>query len=94
MDEFTEYPFDTVVYITDTQGGESAQASGVLIAPDEVLTASHVVYSSVYGPATNINVSPGYNAGESPFGSAAGTSIHYFDVQDAHDFDQQRPVAI
>lgn len=85
MDESTEYPFDTVVYITDTQGGESAQASGVLIAPDEVLTASHVVYSSVYGPATNINVSPGYNAGESPFGSAAGTSIHYFDVQDAHD---------
>ncbi len=38
------YPYDTIVRITDTIGGQMWQGSGVLIAPDEVLTASHVVY--------------------------------------------------
>ncbi len=81
----TAYPYDTVVYITDTIGGESFQASGVLISPDEVLTASHVVYTQGIGIASNIVVSPGYNAGSQPFGSASGTTIHYFPIDDAHD---------
>jgi V8-like Glu-specific endopeptidase len=83
--ETTTYPYDTVVYITDTIGGEGFQASGVLISPDEVLTASHVVYSSIGGTAYNISVVPGYNAGSDPFGSATGTYIHYFQIDDAGD---------
>lgn len=38
----TTYPYDTVVRITDSLG----QGSGVLVAPDEVLTASHVVHDT------------------------------------------------
>ena len=80
----TSYPFDTVVFITDTIGGEGFQGSGVLISPDEVLTASHVVYSSTLGaaPASSITVAPGYNAGSKPFGTATGTIVHYMPIQD------------
>jgi len=83
--ETTTYPYDTVVYITDTIGGEDFQASGVLISPDEVLTASHVVYSTTGGTAYNITVVPGYDSGSDPFGSAIGTYIHYFQIDDAGD---------
>jgi V8-like Glu-specific endopeptidase len=79
------YPYDTVVYITDTIGGVSYQASGVLISPDEVLTASHVLYSSSNGTASNIDVVPAYSMGAAPFGSAAGIDVHYFQIQDPND---------
>ena len=72
------YPYRTVVFITDTIG----QGSGVLISPDEVLTASHVVWSSDNGTASNIVVTPAHGMGSAPFGSAAGTSFHYNPVQD------------
>ena len=45
-DSALSYPYDTVVRITDTIGAQSWQGSGVLISPDEVLTASHVLYSA------------------------------------------------
>ena len=81
----SSYPFNTVVYITDDIDGQAWQGSGVLISPDEVLTASHVVYNSAYGPASDITVIPGYNDGTEPFGEAAGTYVHYFQIQDAND---------
>jgi V8-like Glu-specific endopeptidase len=78
------YPYDTVVRITDTIGGESWQGSGVLISPDEVLTASHVVYIEGEGTATNITVSPGYDNGSSLYGSVSGANFHYFQIDDAN----------
>ena len=78
----TQYPYDAIVYITDTIGGLSYQASGVLISPDEVLTASHVVFSSGE-TAYNIVVTPAYSDGESPYGSVDGTTIHYNEINDA-----------
>jgi V8-like Glu-specific endopeptidase len=81
----TSYPYDTMVFITDTIGSGHFQASGVLISPDEVLTASHVVYSSTDGTASNIEVKPAYDMGTAPFGSAAGTFFHYNQIQDAND---------
>jgi V8-like Glu-specific endopeptidase len=80
----SKFPYDTVVYITDTIGGTRWQASGVLISPDEVLTASHVVYSSTYGTASDIVVTPAYASGAAPFGSGTGTTIHYNAVDDAN----------
>jgi hypothetical protein len=47
------------------------------------LTASHVVYSSTYGSASNIVVTPAYDAGAAPFGSVTGAYAHYFPVNDA-----------
>jgi V8-like Glu-specific endopeptidase len=78
-------PFDGVVYITDTIGEEDFQASGVLIAPNLVLTAAHVVYEAGVGTATNIVVSPGYDQGVAPFGSAYALSYNDNPVADYGD---------
>lgn len=77
------YPYDTIVYITDIMGGSTYQGSGVLVSPDEVLTASHVVYSSEYGVASDVTVTPGYSLGASPYGSTQGVSVHYNIIDDS-----------
>jgi V8-like Glu-specific endopeptidase len=82
-DETASAVVDSVVYITDTIGGVEYQGSGVLIAPDEVLTAAHVVYAQGVGTATDIEVSAGYNAGSAPFGTVAGTDFDYEQVDDS-----------
>ncbi len=74
------YPYSAVVYITDRIGDEDLQGSGVLISPDEVLTASHVVYQAGLGVATDIEVAPGYSNGTMPFGYATGAVSHYSQV--------------
>jgi V8-like Glu-specific endopeptidase len=79
------YPYDAVVRITDTIGGQSWQGSGVLISPDEVLTASHVLYIEGTGSATNITVTPGYSPTSLPYGSASAANVHYFAIDDADD---------
>src|SRR5208282_3276931 len=81
----TTFPYDTVVYVTDTLGDETWQGSGVLIAPNEVLTAAHLVYSSSYGLASNIEVTPGYDAGDAPFGTATATSVNFMQIVDPND---------
>jgi V8-like Glu-specific endopeptidase len=81
----TTFPYDTVVYITDTLGGADWQGSGVLIAPNEVLTAAHVVYSSTFGPASNIEVTPGFEAGATPFGTATATAVNFMPIVNPND---------
>lgn len=78
-------PFNGIVYITDTIGYNQYQASGVLIAPDLVLTAAHVVWQAGLGTATNIVVSPGYYQGAAPFGSAYALSYNFNPVDDFGD---------
>lgn len=79
----TTYPYDAVVYITAAYKDFTLQGSGVLISPDEVLTASHVVYSQDEGTASSVTVSPGYNGGSAPYGSATAASFHYNPINDA-----------
>ena len=86
MVDTTSKPYNSIVYITDTIGGLNFQGSGVLLSPDEVLTASHVVYSTGIGTATNVKVSPGYGNGVAPFGTFSGVVTHYNPVNDAGDF--------
>lgn len=76
-------PYNAVVRITETIDGNGWEASGVLISPDEVLTANHVSYKSGDGghTATNIEVVPGYQQGSEPFGAYDGTVAHYFAVE-------------
>jgi V8-like Glu-specific endopeptidase len=81
----TTFPYDAVVYVTDTLGDETWQGSGVLIAPNEVLTVAHLVYSSSYGLASNIEVTPGYDAGAAPFGTATATSVNFMQIVDPND---------
>lgn len=73
-------PYDDVVQITSVIGGQTYVGSGVLIAPGEVLTASHLVYSQGVGTATSVTVTPGGNAG---LGSYSAAAIHYNPVADA-----------
>jgi V8-like Glu-specific endopeptidase len=80
----TAYPYDTVVRITDTVGSQEYQASGVLISPDEVLTASHVVDIAGVGAASNIVVTPAYDNGTAPYGSANGAYFHYVPIADTN----------
>lgn len=74
-------PYTSVVYINaQTSGGLDYHASGVLLSPDEVLTADHVVYNNTApgdGVATNIKVYPDYQAGTAPFGAYTGKVAHY-----------------
>jgi len=69
----TTNPYDAVVRITDSLG----QGSGVLVAPDEVLTASHVVHDTARGAATDIVATPAAEPDGAPFGSSADTDFHY-----------------
>ncbi len=75
----TQAPYTAVVRITDTIGGVRYLGSGVLISPDEVLTANHVSYKggAVTGLATDIDVGPGYNNGYGAAGDYVGTVTHY-----------------
>jgi Ca2+-binding RTX toxin-like protein len=90
---------NAIVYITDTIDGVQWQGSGVLIAPDEVLTAAHMVYNSATrSEAQNIVVTPGYDAGSAPFGSATGAYANFNPIQDANDniseYDSQNDFAV
>ena len=75
-------PADSVVYITSLKTAATAtspavyeQASGVLIAPDEVLTAAHAVYDDFGNLLTGTLVSPGYQ-GQVVYGVTAAQTIH------------------
>jgi len=80
-------PYNAVVRITNDLGGSRWLGSGVLISPDEVLTANHVSYKggSISGVATNIDVGPGYNNDYGPLGDYAGTVAHYFEQTNEPD---------
>lgn len=79
----TTFPYSSVVYITDAIGSQGWQGSGVLITPDEVLTATHVVYTSGIGAATNIQVVAGYDGGVASL-VGAGVSVHYMPIDDSN----------
>jgi hypothetical protein len=72
--------YDDVVQITSVIGGQTYLGSGVMIAPGEVLTASHVVYAQGVGTATSVTVTPG---GSVSLGSYQAAAIHCNPVADA-----------
>ncbi len=78
------YPYSTVVCITDTIGGEGWQASGVLLSPDEVLTATHAVYTTGIGAATNIEVKAFDNNGTGAQITDPGIAVHYSNIDDSN----------
>jgi len=81
----TQAPYNGVVKIYDRIGNEEWQGSGVLISPDEVLTASHVVYTEGIGVATDVQVYPGSEGAYQPYGEIAGSVAHYNPVDDSGD---------
>ncbi len=61
------YPYQAVAYITAWWGSQSAQGSGFLVGPNDLLTAAHVVYDfDLGGWATRIDVQFSYDPQEGP----------------------------
>ncbi|WP_159722312.1 trypsin-like serine protease [Enterococcus sp. CSURQ0835] len=68
------FPYSSIVQINSFfSNNSSAGGTGVLIAPDTVLTAAHVVYDIENQAkwATNVDVYPGRNKSVAPFGEAS-----------------------
>jgi len=76
------YPYRTVVRIVATYpNGARATGSGVIVGPNDVLTASHVVYSAENGGAARqIEATPALDGSSEPFGSFYGARINYNQV--------------
>jgi Ca2+-binding RTX toxin-like protein len=76
------YPYYQVVYIESTfPDGSTFTGSGVMVGPNDVLTASHIVYDGAHGGgATNVRVTPGYdpNPLEQPYGVINAASWNYW----------------
>ena len=76
------YPYSAVVYIEARfPSGEMYTGSGVVVGRNDVLTASHLIYSVEEGGlAEDINVYPGRNGFDMPFGSYDWDFVSYFEV--------------
>jgi len=63
--ETTSYPYSGVVYVESTfSNGLTYTGTGFMVGPNDVLTASHVIYSaSDGGVATSVTVSPAHDDG-------------------------------
>lgn len=79
------FPYTAVGLVADTIGGVAQHGSGVLIAPDEMLTAAHVVWAQGVGTASNLFVVPDLNGLDVPFGNVAVTDYHYIAINNAND---------
>lgn len=84
----TKSPYNAVVHVNVAFNGATTEGSGVLISPDEVLTADHVSYrndqetATFDGVAGPITVTPAAGIGTAPYGSYNGTVAHYFRITD------------
>ena len=76
------YPATTVTLIRARFGDDWMSGSGVLVGRNDVLTASHVIYNSVYGLADEIIVSPSYDPSASDNLQFASADVRYFDQFD------------
>ena len=85
-------PSHGIAYLTIAEGSGSTadevQASGVLVAPDELLTASHVVVADDGGLRTVGTVDPGYDEGASSQGTYAVQNVHTLTTESIARLDQ------
>ena len=66
----TVNPYRSVVYLQMTFGNQTYVGSGVMIAPNLVLTAGHNIYNRETGAwASSVIAVPGRNDNSSPFGT-------------------------
>jgi len=77
-----QFPWRTVVYIEATfPNGEILTGSGVMVGPNDLLTASHLIYNSTMGgAAATVTVVPAFDPTplERPYGTLRASSIRYF----------------
>jgi hypothetical protein len=81
VDNQAQYPWSTVVHLEVTFPEGKTSGSGVMVGPNDVLTAAHVVYNDeLGGEATEVRVTPAYDpdSHEAPFGTVDASEWHYF----------------
>lgn len=83
-------PWSSVVFIrstfSDGNGGTVRfGGTGVVTGRNDVLTAGHVVYSGIYGEALKVEVFPGLNGSQEPFGSFLAESFSFNRVDEDGD---------
>ena len=74
-------PWNMVCYIEATfANGATYSGSGILVGPNDVLTAAHLVYDNALGAAVQVRVVPGFDASptETPYGVLTAGSWNYF----------------
>lgn len=80
------YPYRAVVYVTATfRNGATYTGSGAMVGPNDVLTASHVVYDGNLGAATSITVYAARDGSSAPYGGVSGQRIGYFHIDNDGD---------
>lgn len=80
------YPYSAVVHVRATFGnGEMFTGSGTMVGPNDVLTASHLIYDAYLGLATEIVVTPGLDGYDEPFGTYDFSTVNYFPVDQDGD---------
>lgn len=86
-EEHSEFPFSSVAYIVATfPNGKSYRGSGAFVGENDVLTASHVVFSEADGGlAENVRIYPGLDGSNIPIGPYAGDYVNYFEADHNND---------
>lgn len=75
----TVHPYRSVVYLQMTFGNQTYVGSGVMIAPNLVLTAGHNIYNRETGAwASSVIAVPGRNDNSSPFGTYSSSTYYTF----------------
>jgi V8-like Glu-specific endopeptidase len=91
--ESSHYPYTAVVEVVATfKDGTSMQGSGVMVSPNDVLTASHMLWDVDHGgAATSVTIYAGRDGGSTPFGAENASQWFYFQVDDkGHQLTQQQ----
>lgn len=75
----TVFPYRTIVHLEMKFGSQSYLGSGVMIAPNLVLTCAHNVFDQATGSwATSVKATPGKNGSSAPYGTYTSTKYYTF----------------
>ena len=76
----SHYPYTAVVEVVATfKDGTSEQGSGVMVSPNDVLTASHMLWDVDHGgAATSVTIYAGRDGGSTPFGCGECVAVVLF----------------
>jgi len=76
------YPYTAICYVVATfPDGQSFRGTGVMVGPNDVLTAGQMLWDKEHGgAASSVTVTPGYNNGVAPFGTYQGALLSYYPV--------------
>jgi glutamyl endopeptidase len=70
------FPWSAICYLIITKGGKKWRGTGFFISHDTIVTAGHCIYSPRSGSAVRIQVIPGRDEREWPFGSVVGREFY------------------